>query len=73
MNLSNQGTLSSRQCRAVLIGDEFIIPAGSTVSGKVLENQTHELTIVLTDLKTPSGTDTPIDAFPGPEFHSGQR
>jgi hypothetical protein len=49
--------------RSVIIGDQFMIPAGSTVSGKALENQRHEVTIVLTDLKTPTGTETPIDAF----------
>jgi hypothetical protein len=54
--------------RAVKIGDEFMVPSGSVVSGKVVENQAHELTISLTDLKTPSGTDTPIDAFLAKNF-----
>jgi len=40
----------------------FFIPAGSTVSGKAVASQGHELTVAFTELKTPNGTVTPINA-----------
>lgn len=40
----------------------FLIPAGSVVSGKVIETEPNRLTISFTELTTPSGRKTPINA-----------
>lgn len=41
----------------------FVIPNGSLVSGTVVESSAGRLTISFTELKTPSGTETPINAY----------
>ncbi len=41
---------------------QFIVPEGSLVLGKVVETRPSQLTIVFTDLQTPSGSETPINA-----------
>jgi hypothetical protein len=41
---------------------KFMVPADSQLFGKVTENQPGQLTVMFTALKTPSGSETPINA-----------